>query len=724
MMMTADEVPSGPSRARSLALGILARCAVLALVFVALGVPVTDLWRFLLVTIAVMALSFGSVRSERGRWLIALAAVLAVLAVKLVLPGPRIEEGDNVYIPVGTSLDVYEAELPADAERQMREIFDDSYIDNPKGLPGSPDWWQEEEFKRKPSPFADHAFAPSSDALWQRPKYSRTVDAVDFDSQEDARIGAINRRAYNFFQPSTKKGKQAALGFANSARIDRNTMPFFVMVEFNAALAGGEICWRGQALVEGDGGKFSLVDHADRTCRPIAEQDNGKRVFALAIARDKKLSFSVYPPFEQKLSVWARQIAGVLGALIILIALVRIDGVRQALLPLGAVLSTLAITLIMAPELLTGFPTHMGGNDGLVHESFGFDISQALRDGRYADALRGGEKIFYFMPGLRYLKALEDLLFGDTNFGVLLCTMFVPIFLYFLLRRLFPLRWSVCLIVIFLFTPLFERLGFAQYLYVKEMIKGFPEPLGYGVFLGALALVAWSVPMPDRAPARSPTPAMLIGLTLALSVALRPNVAIAAALILVMLGLWLLRERRFTEIAMLGLGFCPIFLITWHNWHFGGQFVPLTSAAFVPATLMTPPSTYLAALGELLRLDFSGDALHHVLRQLWNWNHVADVYRLIPLFTVVWVACSPRYDVPIRGLAVVALSLQAALFFYVPSGRYAYLAWLLVFLVFLVAFRESFLPWVTRTYPESIQRLGSLAVVRGVREAVASSRWA
>ena len=187
--------------------------------------------------------------------------------MNLVVPGPRIEEGDNVYIPVGTSLDVYDAELPADAQRQMKQIFDDSYINNPKGLPGSPDWWQEEEFKRKPSPFVDHAFSPSSDALWQRPKYSRTVDAIDFNSQEGARIGAINRRAYNFFQPSTKKGKQAALGFANSARIDRETMPFFVMVELNDALVGGKICWRGQALVEGDGGKFSLVDHPDRACR-------------------------------------------------------------------------------------------------------------------------------------------------------------------------------------------------------------------------------------------------------------------------------------------------------------------------------------------------------------------------------------------------------------------------------------------------------------------------
>jgi hypothetical protein len=268
----------------------------------------------------------------------------------------------------------------------------------------------------------------------------------------------------------------------------------------------------------------------------------------------------------------------------------------------------------------------------------------------------------------------------------------------------------VSLIVIFLFTPLLERLGFAQYLYVKEMIKGFPEPLGYGAFLGALALIAWSVPMPDAAPARSPMPGILIGLALALSVALRPNLAIAAALLLAMLGLWLLRERRLTEIIALGLGFSPILLIAWHNWYFGGQFVPLTSAAFVPATLLTPPSTYR-------------DAVRHVLRQLWNWNHVADFYRLIPLFTVFWVLFSRRYTIPLKGLAAVALSLQALLFFYVPSGRYAYLAWLLVFLVFLVAFRESFLPWLARNYPESLQRLGRLPLVRGVREALASSRW-
>ncbi len=174
-----------------------------------------------------------------------------------------------------------------------------------------------------------------------------------------------------------------------------------------------------------------------------------------------------------------------------------------------------------------------------------------------------------------------------------------------------------------------------------------------------------------------------------------------------MLGVWLLTERRWAEIVGLGVGVAPILLIAWHNWYFGGAFVPLTSAAYVPATLITPPSTYLTAWGELLRLDFSGQAVGHVARQLLNWNHLTDFYRLIPLCLVPWVLMSRDYSIPLRGLAAIALSLQAILLFYVPSGRYAYLAWLLVFLVFLAAFRQSFLPWLSRTYPDSMQRLGA-----------------
>jgi hypothetical protein len=451
-----------------------------------------------------------------------LASVVAVAALNWLLPSPHIEEGHNVYIPVGTSLDVFNTELPPDAQRKMQQIFDESYINDPKNLPGSPDWWKSPVFAQQPSRFVDHAFSTSSDALWQQPKYSRTADAIDFTSQEQARIGAINRIAYNFYRRSDKKNHQSASGFATDARIDRSSMPFFVMLELNGALAGGEICWRGQTLWEEPDGQFSLVDHADRACRAITEQDQGKRVFALAIAPDKPLSFTVYPNLPHRATLWAKIAARVLGVFIVLAALVRIETISQLLLPIGAVVSTLLTILIISPDFLLGFHTYLGGNDGLTHESLGFSISQALALGHFKEAFRG-ENVFYFMPGLRYLKAIEDMLFGDTNFGMILCTGFIPIFLYFIISRLFPLRWSVCLILIFMFIPIFERFGFAQFLYVREMIKGFPEPVGYGAFLGALALIAWSVPMLNAAPPRSPMPSGWIGLALALSVAMRPN---------------------------------------------------------------------------------------------------------------------------------------------------------------------------------------------------------
>jgi 2-polyprenyl-3-methyl-5-hydroxy-6-metoxy-1,4-benzoquinol methylase len=721
--MTNAAASARPDRPADRVIGALARLVILALVFMILGVPVNDFWRFLLLTVAVMALCFGSVRFESRRWLAALGSVVAVVAVNWLVPSPRIEEGHNVYIPVGASLDVFEKELPPDAQRQMKRIFDQSYIDDPKNLPGSPDWWQAPEFMQRPSRFVDRVFSTSSDALWQRPKYSRTVDAVDFTSQEQARIGAINRRVYNFYQLPKKTIHQSKSGFYTSARIDRKSMPFFMMLELNDALIGGEICWKGQTLWEGEDEKFSLVDHAKQSCREVGENDKGKRLFALAIAPDRPLALTVYPNLGQRISLWLKAALRLFGVLAVLFALVRIRSVDQLLLPVGAAVSTFSTTAIIAPGFLTGFVTQHGGNDGLTHESFGFDISQAMARGDIAAALRGDENIFFFMPGLRYLKGLEDLLFGDTNFGLLLCTIFIPVFLYYLLRRMLPLRWAVWLIVIFMFTPIFERMGFAQFLYVREMAKGFPEPVGYGAFLAALALVAWSIPVRNAASPFSPMPAVLIGLVLALGVAMRPNLALAAALLLLMVGAWLLLERRWKEFVALGLGFAPILLIPWHNWYFGGKFVPLTSAALISATFITPPSVYLAALGELLHLDFGGESLALVRRHLHNWNKVTDFYRLIALFAVPWVLIARRYLLALKGLAVIALSMQAVLLFYLPTGRYAYLAWLLVFVIAAVVVQQELLPWLARKRPGGFPRLARLPGLRQLRGVLGSSRW-
>ena len=91
--MTADGAPNSVDQKASLATGVLARCAILALIILTLGIPVTELWRFLLLVVAVMALCFGSVHLETRRWLIALAAVAVVCALSFALPGPPHRRG-------------------------------------------------------------------------------------------------------------------------------------------------------------------------------------------------------------------------------------------------------------------------------------------------------------------------------------------------------------------------------------------------------------------------------------------------------------------------------------------------------------------------------------------------------------------------------------------------------------------------------------------------------
>jgi hypothetical protein len=710
-------MPQGFARLVAVTAGL----TIVGLALLILGVPITDPWRFVLLVGAIMAVCFGQVRPWGARWWLAFAITFGVVAANWLMPSPQIQEGHNVYIPVGENLKVFQDELPAEAQAIMKSLFDRAYFINTEGLPGSPDWWQYSAFT-KPGHFTEHAFAASSDALWQHPKYSRIVDTIDFRSQEQARIGAINLAHYNFYPARTKPKQQKPHNFSTASRIDRRAMPYFVMAEINANLVGGKTCWRGDVLWEEAEEKFSFAHNDTWMCRPLQEIDVGKRLFALSITRGSPLEFAVYPPWQLRLSLWAKLILQMFGVLAVVGALVSFDSFLVLLLPVGAALSTILTATILWPQFLFGFPTHEGGNDGLTHESFGVYVARAVREGDWTNALRGGEYVFYYMPGLRYFRALEDFLFGDTSYGVALCTMFVPVFLYFFLRRLLPFRLSVALIFLFLFTPVLERFGFAQFLYVKEMLKGFPEPLGYAAFLGGLALVARYVPTSIGPPLPGRMPTLLIGLAFALSVVMRPNLAIAATLVLAFVALWLFFEKRWRELPGMALGFSPVLLLALHNWEFGGKFVPLTSTALISATLQTPPSVYFGALQEVLQRNFTGPDLTQVVRQLGNWNHWSDFYRVVAVFVVLWIAVRRSTMPSMRGLAVVALSLQAVLLFYFPAGRYSYLAWLLVFVIFIAAIREVFLPWVRLSYPETWRRLSELPGVRQTGVLLASSR--
>ena len=96
-----------------------------------------------------------------------------------------------------------------------------------------------------------------------------------------------------------------------------------------------------------------------------------------------------------------------------------------------------------------------GGDDGLFYDGVGREILQSLLAGDFYSALRGGESVYWYGgPGLRYFRALEHVVFGESYLGYLSLVLAFPFFVLLLFRRFLDARWALALIVLFVAVPL------------------------------------------------------------------------------------------------------------------------------------------------------------------------------------------------------------------------------------------------------------------------------
>ena len=66
-------------------------------------------------------------------------------------------------------------------------------------------------------------------------------------------------------------------------------------------------------------------------------------------------------------------------------------------------------------------------------------FSPQLVNGDFAGFLQGGESVFYYGgPGLRYFRAIEHILFGESYLGYLSLVLLFPFLVYRLFRRFLP----------------------------------------------------------------------------------------------------------------------------------------------------------------------------------------------------------------------------------------------------------------------------------------------
>ena len=100
-----------------------------------------------------------------------------------------------------------------------------------------------------------------------------------------------------------------------------------------------------------------------------------------------------------------------------------------------------------------------------------------IYNGNFTLAIRGGENIFYFMPGLRYFSALNNIIFGETVLGYFLLCSFIPYLIFKIFENITNKKYALILFISFIFLPIFENMGFGHFNYIWQFARYHAESL-------------------------------------------------------------------------------------------------------------------------------------------------------------------------------------------------------------------------------------------------------
>ncbi len=338
-----------------------------------------------------------------------------------------------------------------------------------------------------------------------------------------------------------------------------------------------------------------------------------------------------------------------------------------------------------------------------MHDGYGRVMAVLASRGHLVDALKGVEPVYWFTPGTRYVRMVEKLVFGDTNHLFALLIPCVAIVLFYLVRHFLGSRWAWGTTAFFVVVPA-GNLSFLQY--ISNAKLGYGEAIASGLFL--LGLVLMLRTLPDwGGDERNLTMVTVAGATLAVSMMLRPNFAIAVVWLGAAYAWFALKRKDLAALAAVACGLAVALWLPFHNWFYGGGFYLISQSG---ATVSVPLGVhdYVTAASDLLHGRVASPSIAVTSHQLqgWLWNPgflvreallplawALHLVALLGLLVSVWVAARWAATGFTRGtdIAVVAVASLCAhlpmFFIFSTHFRYAMLGWdlnLVVLLVWLV----------------------------------------
>jgi hypothetical protein len=635
---------------RLLGLGVLA----------VLGLPLDSAGKVVAVVVAVVFLWHGTLRNEWWRFGLALAIAAVAVTLNAFMPHTAIPVGHNLFLP-GVTPDAAIREMPPPVRERMLENF---LALHPKS--GWCDARRELQRRGLESPHplktvetyasmdlcwlnaivsrAPYAFSPAG--LFRNTEYSDVAASLDISGVQNAPLPELHAfdTAWYFWRE-------------NRARIDP---PIYFVFRITPETVGSRLCSRGHVYFEAT---RTWQDKVSEVCKEVVPADVGARVWAYQIRPEDPLVLRLEK--SAKLHLWEtfRLALAYVAIVAMLLLTTKLDWKRS--LSVLAWMGAAAVVIgVRAPALLQGSLKAVNERDPMIYLGLGYDILHALSVGHFSEALRGGESIYLFMPGLRYLRALELALFGNTSYGYLLLACLLPLVL-FKLAKLAARNAIAAAALLLLFLPYLLRLfGLAA--------QGYAEPAGYLFLLvGIWLFVEKSGASPQsRNKAGQTQRISLFAACLAISAAVwvRPNLVLVAVALCALAAADAIRRRCYNRMAIVAIGFAPLLLMPLHNVWFGHELVWLTRAATLSGdTLIVTPATYFGFIADLLRGSYRGTSAHDVL------HHLSLL--LLPLrWALLAGACAgvlfPRPSWQTRVFSLCVLCLIAPFFFYRSTLRY------------------------------------------------------
>jgi hypothetical protein len=264
-------------------------------------------------------------------------------------------------------------------------------------------------------------------------------------------------------------------------------------------------------------------------------------------------------------------------------------------------------------------------------------------------------------------------------------------------------RWALALTLIFVAVPIGGLFGTSFFHYATWAVRGYADPAGVIAGVAGFLILVGRDPQKPNETVRS---AFVASMLFAVSILLRPNGAIFAAIMLTGAGLAMLYQRKWIHYVALCLGFLPVTLLGLHNWYFGDVFVPFNSNWTHPLALVMPPSAWLAAFTELVQLNWGGENVAAALNQLGIWlAGPSERLAFVPVHAAaiaILIAVAVRgtdYDPWVRLAALATLFQHLGALCYAITPRYHLAAWLFTYLIVVVWIRQTGIVWFQRNFP-------------------------